>query len=92
MGCCQGNYESGEVIFSVFRDRSEHILADFTEAEFAEVSLRSSASQCEDTNLNVRFTEMTKGKELGFTLRSTNNSLHKTDLEQSFTKSKSFLL
>ena len=92
MGCCQSNYESGEVIFSVFRDRSEKFKNDFSEEEFAEISLRSSAEQAEETRLNIRYTEVAKAKDYGYTLRSTNYSLHKTDLEQSFTQSKSFVL
>lgn len=90
MGCCQSNNEAGEVLIAVFKDKLEELpKSQRAEEEFAEISLRSSSGE---STVNYNYTEVVKTKDFVSTLRSTNYSLHKTELEQSFTQTRSMLL
>lgn len=89
MGCCQSNNEAGEVLIAVFREKLEELpKSQRAEEEFAEISLRSSSGEL---TVNYNYTEIARAKEFVSTLRSTNYSIHKTELEQSFTQTRSML-
>lgn len=90
MGCCQSKNETGEVLIAVFKEKLEELpKSQRIDGEFAEVSLRSSS---EESTVTYNYTDIGKAKDLFFTLRSTTFSLHKTELEQSFSQTRSLLL
>lgn len=84
MGCCQTNFETGEIVISTFKDRTVENSYRCDDG-FAEISLDSKS---DETELNQRYTEQSKTKDFVVTFRSTSYSLHKTELEQSFLQSK----
>ena len=86
MGCCQSTYETGELLITNFQDRADTLRVVFNSDDgFAEISLES---RSEETDLNPRYTEQHKIKELVGTMRSTSYSMHRTELEQSFLQTK----
>ncbi|OMJ92174.1 hypothetical protein SteCoe_5166 [Stentor coeruleus] len=84
MGCCQSNFETGEIIISAFKDRTVNNSYHSDEG-FAEISLDSKSDENE---IIQRYTEQNRSKDFVVTFRSTSYSLHKTELEQSFLQSK----
>lgn len=86
MGCCQTNYEIGELVVAGFNDRDpEKSICSKSGEEFAELSLESRE---EETELNLRYTEQAKSKDYFTTVRSTSYSLHRFEIEQSFLQTK----
>lgn len=93
MGCCQSNFETGEIIISAFKDRTvnnsyhsdENYIRNNNDEGFAEISLDSKSDENE---IIQRYTEQNRSKDFVVTFRSTSYSLHKTELEQSFLQSK----
>ena len=85
MGCCQSNYETGEVILAGLKEKIDEVTKGLASDErFDEVSLDSRE---EETDC-VRYTENCRGKECLVTIRTTSYSFHRTEIEQSFLKTK----